>query len=148
MEMQADLYIKETTNHYVRPIVTREYNSSWNMFDQHLYPGSFHWLLKKNINKNINKITIKMKIIGGSWRVHMLREMLGEEVFWKGVREYVDENSVGVVTTTEWLYALENSSSRSLIPFFDQWIYGLGFPKLEGFIFLLFNFVILFVSRL
>lgn len=39
MEAQADMYITETSNKYVRPIVTREYNSSWNMFDQHLYPG-------------------------------------------------------------------------------------------------------------
>jgi aminopeptidase N len=38
MWSNANAYFEECSS-YVRPIVTRTYNSSWNLFDRHLYPG-------------------------------------------------------------------------------------------------------------
>jgi hypothetical protein len=35
----ATAYMRETEA-YVRPIVTRVYESSWGLFDNHLYPGA------------------------------------------------------------------------------------------------------------
>jgi aminopeptidase N len=34
----ADAYVTECSS-YMRPIVCKTYDSSWNMFDRHLYPG-------------------------------------------------------------------------------------------------------------
>ncbi|MFQ5653192.1 MAG: M1 family aminopeptidase [Planctomycetota bacterium] len=35
----AQRYFREARERYVRPIVTREYSSSWDLFDMHLHPG-------------------------------------------------------------------------------------------------------------
>jgi len=102
----ADSYIAETSK-YMRPIVSRTYDSSWMMFDMHTYPG-------------------------GCWRLHMLRKLLGDDVFWTGVRNYIQENAYKTVETNTFKEALERASGINLNRFFDQWIYGKGFPKLKG----------------
>lgn len=48
----ANGYFEECSS-YVRPIVTRTYNSSWNLFDRHLYPGK---VFVHNSNKWMDKI--------------------------------------------------------------------------------------------
>jgi aminopeptidase N len=102
----ASRYFEEC-NKYVRPIVTRTYNSSWNLFDRHLYPG-------------------------GAWRLHMLRNIVGDENFWNGVNWYLKEYNRKVVETDDFRRALEMSSGFNLTKFFDQWIYGRGYPQLKG----------------
>ncbi len=102
----AEKYIGEVKGRYVRPIVTRRFDSSWDMYDYHLYPG-------------------------GAMRLHMLRRMLGDGIFWEGVRTYLEENAQGVVETIDFQRALERASGRSLGRFFDQWIFGKGYPDLK-----------------
>jgi len=104
--VNADRYIEESDTRYARPIVTREYDSSWSLFDAHLYPG-------------------------GAWRIHMLRNLVGEEPFWEGVRAYVAEFMGGVVETDDFRRALEKSSGLNLTRFFDDWIHRPGYPKLD-----------------
>jgi len=111
-EYQRELYsdrIRYQTecNSYVRPIVTRTYDHSWQLFDRHLYPG-------------------------GAWRIHMLRCLLGDEVFWRGVTKYLEDNEKQVVETYHFRHALESVSHQNLNMFFDQWIYSCGYPKLKG----------------
>lgn len=77
------------------------------MFDAHLYPG-------------------------GSWRIHMLRKMLGESVFWKGVKLYVETFTAKTVQTSDFQGCLEKVSGLNLTRFFDEWLHSKGFPKLSG----------------
>ncbi len=104
--LQARAYMDETDSVYSRPIVTRVFNSSWDMYDRHLYPG-------------------------GAWRIHMLRRLLGDEVFWPAVRDYLDTYSGRTVETEDFRRVLEAHSGRSLVRFFDQWIHGRGYPRLR-----------------
>ncbi|KAA8494022.1 Aminopeptidase N [Porphyridium purpureum] len=106
MWMERNQYMSEADERYVRPISTKQWDSSWLMFDSHLYPG-------------------------GSWRIHMLRGMLGDDLFWAGVRKYIKDNAWGTVETHDFRVALERVSNLSLECFFDQWIFGLGYPKLK-----------------
>ncbi|EWM30660.1 peptidase m1 membrane alanine aminopeptidase [Nannochloropsis gaditana] len=108
-QLYTDLraYITEVEDDYARPIVTRTYNSSWSMYDDHLYPG-------------------------GSCRLHMLRKLLGDQVFWQAVRAYVDRNMHKVVETSDFRKCLEEVSGRSLVRFFEQWFYTPSFPQLRG----------------
>jgi aminopeptidase N len=92
---------------YMRPIVTRKYDSSWNMFDRHTYPG-------------------------GACRIHMLRQILGEAAFWTGVQTYVERFSGKTVQTTDFQTALEESSGLNLTRFFDEFIYSKGYPQVKG----------------
>ena len=101
----TEAYIDEAETSYARPLVTRNYTSSWQMFDRHLYPG-------------------------GAVRLHTLRKEVGDEAFWSGVQDYVSTYADQLVETDDFRRTLERHCSRSLQRFFDQWIYGLGFPDL------------------
>ncbi|KAJ3342553.1 hypothetical protein HDU93_001940 [Gonapodya sp. JEL0774] len=106
--MRQKAWYADECSRYVRPIVERRYDSSWNMFDQHTYPG-------------------------GSWRIHMLRAILGDAAFWEGVKLYVTSHQQKAVETVDFRRALEATSGLNLVRFFDQWITsGIGFPKLKG----------------
>ena len=62
--------------------------------------------------------------------IHILRETVGDEAFWKGVNLYLTRNKFGNVETEDLQKALEESSKMDLGWFFDQWIYSAGYPKL------------------
>lgn len=99
-------YFRETDDAYRRPIVTRVYGSSWDLFDRHLYPG-------------------------GAWRLHMLRCELGEDVFWQATRNYLERFGKRTADTADFQRMLEEQSGRSLSRFFDQWIHSPGYPHLK-----------------
>lgn len=79
-------------------------------------------LLFKNPSVTYNK---------GGAVIHMLREQVGSEAFWKGVRIYLDRHEFASVETTDLKKAMEESSGQDLTWFFDQWVYGVGSPKLS-----------------
>lgn len=99
-------YLGEADGAYMRPIMTRVFDHSWNMYDRHLYPG-------------------------GAVRLHMLRHELGSEVFWAGVRDYVSRYSGKVVETEDFRRVLEEHSGKSLVKWFEQWICSKGYPNLK-----------------
>ncbi len=100
-------YRTEADEGYRRPIVTRTFNHSWQMYDRHLYPG-------------------------GAARLHLLRTELGDEAFFRGVSRYLDEHAFGTVETDDFRRAMEAASGRSLVRFFDQWLLGKGYPKVKA----------------
>ena len=63
--------------------------------------------------------------------LHTLREEIGDEAFWKAVKIYLDRHRYGSVTTPDLRAAMEEASGRDLKWFFDQWVYGIGSPKLR-----------------
>lgn len=67
----------------------------------------------------------------GASILHMLRMMLGEEVFWKGVHLYMNRHAYDVVETSDFRYAMEEASGMGLEWFFDQWCYRPGTPDLD-----------------
>lgn len=101
------LYMKECDSLYTRPIVTNVYDSSWDLYDQHLYRG-------------------------GSRRIHTLRCMLGDEVFWPAVTDYLRTYQHKMVETDDFRKVLEKHSHRNLQQFFKEWIYSPGYPKITA----------------
>lgn len=63
--------------------------------------------------------------------LHMLREQIGDEAFWKAVNTYLNRHKFGSVESTDLRKAMEEASGQDLGWFFDQWVYGLGSPTLE-----------------
>ncbi len=102
----AARYFREADNRYKRPIVTRRFKSSWDLYDAHLYPG-------------------------GACRLHTLRHELGDELFWIAVRDYLKRYKGQVVETDDFRRVLEEHSGRALGPFFDQWFHKPGYPDLK-----------------
>ena len=70
----------------------------------------------------------------GSYVVHMLRWILGDSVFFKGVRRYLDDPAVrySFARTTDLRKALEAESGKNLESFFQKWIYGEGYPDYQA----------------
>ncbi len=102
----ATAYFDEVDNHYSRPLVTRHFASSWQMYDRHLYPG-------------------------GACRLHTIRKELGDEIFWTAVTDYLETNREKVVETDDFRRALEKHSGRSLQKLFDQWVFTAGYPDVK-----------------
>lgn len=63
--------------------------------------------------------------------LHTLREQIGDAAFWKGVNDYLNKHKFSNVESTDLKAAMENASNTKLDWFFDQWVYGIGSPKLD-----------------
>lgn len=68
---------------------------------------------------------------GGASRLHLLRSQLGDEAFLRGLRHYTATFREQVVETDDLIAAFEQVVDRDLDPFFDEWLYGRGFPRFE-----------------
>jgi aminopeptidase N len=66
----------------------------------------------------------------GGWVLHMLRNELGEELYRKCIKTYMERNALCCVQTPDLSSVVEALSGRSFDQFFDQWVYHAGFPKL------------------
>lgn len=104
--VNAEAYFEEDARRYRRPIVNNVYSEPIDIFDRHLYEK-------------------------GSLVLHMLRYVLGDELWWKTIRFYVERHRGGVVTTPDFQRAIEEATGRNLDWFFDQWVYKGGHPQFK-----------------
>jgi aminopeptidase N len=104
LHQNAEIYFDEDREHYRRPIVTKVYKQPSDLFDRHLYEK-------------------------GSLVLHMLRNLLGDEAFWKSIHTYVADNKGKVVETVNLLNAIQKATGRNMARFFDQWVYRAGHPE-------------------
>jgi VCBS repeat-containing protein len=81
---------------------------------------------------DMNKVTTIQTYQKGSWTLHMLRGILGDEVFWKGIRTYYAKYMNGHATTADFIRTMEETSGQNLKTFFDQWLYKPGTLKIKG----------------
>ena len=59
----------------------------------------------------------------GAWVLHMLRNLVGEANFQKGIRSYYAKFYNGSATTDDFRMAMEKASGKDLRAFFRQWLY-------------------------
>ncbi len=100
---EARSYISEDSGRYRRPIVTHVYREAIELYDRHLYEK-------------------------GSCVYHMMRAELGDELFFKAVRTFVNDNAHKTVETIDLLRAVEQATGRNLNFLFDQYVYRGGHP--------------------
>jgi aminopeptidase N len=60
----------------------------------------------------------------GAYALHLLRQTLGESLFWSGIRDYTRANFGKSVTTADFQVAMERASGRNLSEFFSRWVYA------------------------
>ncbi len=63
--------------------------------------------------------------------LHMLRNYLGDEAFFEGLKTYLTENAYGTGEVHQLRLAFEKVSGRDLNWFFNQWFYGNGHINLN-----------------
>jgi len=89
-----------------KPIVTRSYDGAWEQFDYRAYQK-------------------------GGWVLHMLRTELGEQMFRKCVKTYLERYALSCVVTEDFRSVIEELTGKSYDRFFDQWIYHSRHPDLK-----------------
>jgi len=67
----------------------------------------------------------------GGGVLHMLRNHLGDKAFFAGLKEYLVSNKYKTGEAHQLRLALEKISGKDLNPFFNQWFFGAGHPKLN-----------------
>ena len=67
----------------------------------------------------------------GAWVLHMLRGILGDEIFFRGIRFFYSLYQGKTALTEDFQKVMESVSGRSLGIFFRQWLYQPGWPEYE-----------------
>ena len=117
-------------------------------FDRFNPPAFYYW--KRNIRDEITALPGGSVIVDdttsverifdgrlsyakGAYVLHMLRNTVGEEVFFKGLRTYLETPSLkyGFSQTSDFKEVMEQESGVNLDTFFNQWVKGEGFPKIN-----------------
>jgi hypothetical protein len=67
----------------------------------------------------------------GAAVLHMLRQLLGDETFFRGVRLFYEDRRYQKAGTDDLERAMEIASGRVLDRFFERWIYNATIPRLS-----------------
>ena len=87
-------------------LIRFEYENNEEMFDSHSYAK-------------------------GGRVLHMLRDYLGDEAFFKGLNKYLEKKALKSVEIHDLRLALEEVSGKDLNLFFNQWFFASGHPILD-----------------
>lgn len=66
-----------------------------------------------------------------AWVLHMLRYVVGDTNFEAILRKYAVDFAYANATTPDFIYVCEQVFGEDLGWFFDQWIYGIGYPTYQ-----------------
>ena len=91
---------------YRRPLAWNLATHPMDFFDRHTYPK-------------------------GAMILHQLRTLLGEELFWRGLRHYVQKRAFQTVDAEDFQDDMEEATGRNLEWYFDAWVRHAGHPKLR-----------------
>jgi hypothetical protein len=67
----------------------------------------------------------------GAAVLHMLRRLIGDEAFFRGIRRFYVESRFQKAGTEDLRLAMEAESDRDLERFFQRWIYGATLPRVS-----------------
>ncbi|HEY1817603.1 MAG TPA: M1 family metallopeptidase [Kofleriaceae bacterium] len=103
----GDDYFGEDSHRYRRTIATKLYDEPIDVFDHHLYEK-------------------------GGRVLHMLRDVLGDDAFWRALAHYLAKHRHGVVESRDLARAIEDATGKSVDWFISQWVIdGAGHPELD-----------------
>jgi len=83
---------------------------------------------------NINRVfNTRLTYNKGSMVLHMLRKKLGDSNFFSGMQSYLDDPDLayGFAKTPDFQAHMESASGLDLSEFFQDWIYGQGYPSYQ-----------------
>ncbi len=80
---------------------------------------------------NLNNLLNVNSYFKGAYVLRMLRHLLGEEKFWKGIRLYYNTYKNKNALTPNFEKCMEKASNENLNWFFKEWVYEPGFMNLE-----------------
>jgi aminopeptidase N len=103
---EARIYITEDSSRYRRPIVTNIYREAIELYDRHLYEK-------------------------GACVYHMIRAILGDDLFDRAIQTFVRDNAHQTVETVDLLRAIDQATGYNLMFLFDQYVFRGGHPDYQ-----------------
>lgn len=82
---------------------------------------------KDNLMKLLNANSYQK----GAWVLHMLRRKVGDNLFWKSIREYYATYKGSNANTRDLQKIFEKVTHQNLQTFFDQWLFNVGQPMVN-----------------
>ena len=80
---------------------------------------------------SVNRIfSSRLSYSKGAMLLHMLRWVVGDDNFFKGMKNYLNDPKLryGFARSADYIRHMEEASGRELSGFFEDWLYGQGFP--------------------
>lgn len=105
LDKDLSLYLDESAEKQ-EPLIRYELKKPDDMFDRHSYQK-------------------------GARVLHMLKNHIGEEAFWKSLERYLKSNEYSDVEIHELRMAFEDETGQDLNWFFNQWFLSAGHPVLN-----------------
>ena len=99
-------YLREARTRYQRPIVFDRYDQPGDNFDSHTYPK-------------------------GAVILHQLRQLLGDEPFFRTLSAFLHEHAFQPVDTHDFMKTVKEVTGRNLDWFFEQYLFRPGHPVFE-----------------
>lgn len=93
------------------------------------HPG--YTIIHRDLNR-MEDVTSSHTYQKGSWVLHMLRGVVGDAAFQRGIRAYYRAHFNANATTADFRRAMEEASGQDLEWFFQQWLYEGGNLKVDG----------------
>jgi len=103
VKANQDAYLNAWKQGNRHPIVTKNYANPDAVFDTYAYPR-------------------------GGAVLHMLRQTLSEENWWRAINYYLRKYANQPVETEQFRIAIEESTGQAMDWFFDEWLYKMGHP--------------------
>jgi aminopeptidase N len=103
VKKNQDQYFEAWSRGLRHPIVTKNYANPDAVFDTYAYPR-------------------------GGAVLHMLRQNLGEQSWWRAINHYLTKYAHQPVETEQLRIAIEEATGQSMDWFFDEWLYKMGHP--------------------
>jgi hypothetical protein len=80
--------------------------------------------------RNDSKVFRALVYNKGAAVLHMLRRLVGDEAFFRGLRRFYADSRFVKAGTEDFRAAMEAETGRSLERFFERWIYSASLPRL------------------
>jgi len=106
LDQQKTAYLEEANTKFIRPIVTNKWNRPNEMFDRHTYEK-------------------------GGVVLNMFRALVGEEIFGKVLRTFLETHAYNNATTNDFFDVVRQVTGEDYGWFFEQWLLRPGHPVLE-----------------
>jgi aminopeptidase N len=91
--------------------------------------GSIYFTDTSNVNRIFSG---RLSYDKGNAVIHSLRFELGDSVFYAGLRNFLTQFAFGNASIDDFKLSMENTSGKNLTDFFNQWIYGEGYPIIKA----------------
>ena len=88
--------------------------------------------LKDTISTNTQDMLNTNAYQKGAWILHMLREKVGKEVFWKAIASYYDTYKFSNARSIDFIRVFEKVSNQKLTQFYEEWICQAGHPVISS----------------